>query len=153
MTPFGEKLRALRAERGITQSQLAQALQISSSYLSALEHGKRGTPTWDLLQRIIHHFQIIWDDAEELQRLAQLSDPKVSVDTAKLPPKATLVANELADRIAYLDDQALDDILERMIEGTGDMSRRKLTRRERLVRSRRAKLAKAADTDAVRNKT
>ncbi|MEM1364298.1 MAG: helix-turn-helix transcriptional regulator [Pseudomonadota bacterium] len=140
MTPFGEKLRALRAERGITQAQMAEALNVSGSYLSALEHGRRGRPTWDLLQRIIGYLQVIWDDAEELERLARLSDPRVMVDTAKLPPKCTLVANELAQRIAFLDDHALDAILATMAEGSGPETRRKLTRRERLVRDRRKKL-------------
>jgi len=45
------------------------------------EHGKRGRPTWILLQRIIHYFNVIWDEAEELQRLAELSDPKVTIET------------------------------------------------------------------------
>lgn len=45
MTPFGEKLRALRDARGITQAELASALDVSPAYLSALEHGKRGAPS------------------------------------------------------------------------------------------------------------
>ena len=28
---------------------------MSAAYLSALEHGRRGTPTWLLLQRIINY--------------------------------------------------------------------------------------------------
>ena len=148
MTPFGEKLRALRKDRGITQAQMAEALQVSGSYLSALEHGRRGRPTWDLLQRIIGYLQVIWDDAEELERLARLSDPRIVVDTAKLPSKCTLVANELAERISHLDDRALDAILQIMADGTGQETRRKLTRRERLVRDRRRKLARSADKDS-----
>ena len=140
MTPFGEKLRAMRADRGITQGELADALRVSSAYLSALEHGKRGRPTYDLVQRIIGYFNVIWDDAEELQRLAALSDPRVTIDTAGLPPKATLVANEMAERIAYLDDATLDRALVLLEVGTGKESRRKLTRRERLIKSRREKL-------------
>ncbi|MEN0087299.1 MAG: helix-turn-helix transcriptional regulator [Pseudomonadota bacterium] len=143
MTPFGEKLRSLRAERGITQAQMAEALQVSGSYLSALEHGRRGRPTWDLLQRIIGYLQVIWDDAEELERLARLSDPRVVVDTAKLPAKCTLVANELADRIAFLDDEALDGILKLVADGSNSESRKKLSRKERLIRNRRRKLAAA----------
>ncbi|VAW23605.1 Transcriptional regulator, Xre family, partial [hydrothermal vent metagenome] len=49
MTPLGDKLRRLRSERGITLKEMAQALNVSSAYLSALEHGKRGKPTWFLL--------------------------------------------------------------------------------------------------------
>ena len=41
MTPFGAKLRELRKARGITLKEMAESLEISSAYLSALEHGKR----------------------------------------------------------------------------------------------------------------
>ena len=71
MTPLGAKMRELREARGITLKEMAKALNVSSAYLSALEHGKRGRPTWGMLQRIIHYFQVIWDEAEELQRLAE----------------------------------------------------------------------------------
>ncbi|UIJ71820.1 helix-turn-helix domain-containing protein [Aurantimonas sp. HBX-1] len=107
MTPFGERIRALRKERGITQGQMAAALGVSSAYLSALEHGRRGRPTWDLLQRIIGYLNVIWDDAEELERLAELSHPRVTVETAGLGAEATTLANRLAETIAIL---APDDI-------------------------------------------
>ena len=96
MTPLGHKMRELRASRGVTLKQMAAALNVSSAYLSALEHGKRGKPTWILLQRIIHYFNVIWDEAEELQRLAELSDPKVTIETGGLSPEATELANRLA---------------------------------------------------------
>ena len=35
MTPFGARLRALRAERGMTLKDLAAQLQVSAAYLSA----------------------------------------------------------------------------------------------------------------------
>ena len=107
MTPLGAKLRELRAARGVTLKQMASALNVSSAYLSALEHGKRGKPTWILLQRIIHYFNVIWDEAEELQRLAELSDPKISVDTAGPSPDATELANRLARDISRLSEEDL----------------------------------------------
>jgi transcriptional regulator with XRE-family HTH domain len=107
MTPLGARLRALREERGVTLKQMAAALNVSSAYLSALEHGKRGKPTWMLLQRIIAYFNIIWDEAEELQRLAELSDPRVTIDTAGMAPEATELANRLARDIGRLDGEGL----------------------------------------------
>ena len=79
MTPFGEKVRALRREKGVSQGQMAEALGVSGAYLSALEHGRRGRPSWYLLQRMIGYLGVIWDDAEELERLAELSHPRVTV--------------------------------------------------------------------------
>lgn len=111
MTPFGEKLRELRRARDITQKEMAAALGVSAAYLSALEHGHRGSPSWPMVQKIIGYFNVIWDEAEELQRLAESSDPRVVVDTSGLSPRATQLANLLAARIAGLDDEELSVLI------------------------------------------
>ena len=99
MTPFGERIRQLRQQKQVTMKEMAKAIGVSAAYLSALEHGNRGRPSWYLLQRTISYFNIIWDDAEELVRLARLSHPKITIDTSGLSPKATELANRLADEI------------------------------------------------------
>ena len=111
MTPFGEKMRKLRADRGITLKQMSSAIGVSSAYLSALEHGKRGRPGWHLIQRIIAYFNIIWDEAEEVTRLARISHPRIAIDTSGLNPLATELANRLADDIGKLEPQTLNDLL------------------------------------------
>jgi len=110
MTPFGSRIRELRAERGVTQKQMAATLGVSAAYLSALEKGNRGAPAWDFVQRIITYFNIIWDDAEELQMLALTSHPRVVVDTTKLSTEATELANLLARRIGELNRQDLEAV-------------------------------------------
>jgi transcriptional regulator with XRE-family HTH domain len=111
MTPFGEKMRKLRASRGITLKQMSSAIGVSSAYLSALEHGKRGRPGWHLIQRIIAYFNIIWDEAEEVTRLARISHPRIAIDTSGLNPLATELANRLADDIGKLEPQTLNELL------------------------------------------
>ncbi|SON58380.1 RapGH repressor [Hartmannibacter diazotrophicus] len=111
MTPFGARLRELRRRRKITLSQMAAALDVSPAYLSALEHGKRGRPTWFMVQRIIAFFNVIWDEAEELQRLAEVSDPKITIDTAGLDPRATELANLLARHVGRLPPETLDRLM------------------------------------------
>lgn len=111
MTPFGDRMRKLRAERGITLKDMADGIGVSSAYLSALEHGKRGRPGWHLIQRILAFFNIIWDDAEDVVRLARISHPRIAIDTSGLSPKATELANRLADEIGRLDPSTLEDIL------------------------------------------
>jgi transcriptional regulator with XRE-family HTH domain len=108
MTPFGARIRAMREARGITLKEMAAAIGVSAAYLSALEHGRRGRPTWYLVQRIIVFFNVIWDEAEEITRLADLSHPRVVIDTAGLDPRATEVANLLAEQIASCTDAELD---------------------------------------------
>jgi transcriptional regulator with XRE-family HTH domain len=111
MTPFGKRLRELRAARGVTMKDMAEAIGVSPAYLSALEHGHRGMPTYYLLQRIITYFNIIWDEAEDLERLAQGSDPRVVVDTSGLSPMATTLANRLARTVGDLSEADLEALL------------------------------------------
>ncbi len=107
MTPFGEKMRKLRAERDLQLKYMAAGLGVSPAYLSALEHGKRGRPNRRFVHRICQFLGVIWDDAEALQRLADLSHPRVVVDTSGLSPQATEFANLLAENIAGLPEDAI----------------------------------------------
>jgi transcriptional regulator with XRE-family HTH domain len=120
LTPLGVKLRQLREARSVTQAEMAEALNVSSAYLSALEHGKRGLPNWAFVQRIVGYFNLIWDDADELETLAFLSHPRVVVDTVDLSPNATRLANVFAQRIGHLsanDCVYLENVIELLIEG------------------------------------
>ena len=111
MTPFGTRVRELRKARGITLKQMADDLGVSSAYFSALEHGHRGRPGSGLVQQVCGYFDLMWDDAEELRRLAELSHPRIVVDTAGLSPKATELANTLAETIKDLDEETIDWVL------------------------------------------
>jgi transcriptional regulator with XRE-family HTH domain len=114
MTPFGEKVRELRARRGITLRRMAADLEISSAYLSALERGHRGLASEALVVQICEYFNLIWDDFEEVQRLAALSHPRVTVDSSGLSPTHTALANELARRIRKLSAGAAEEMLKKL---------------------------------------
>ena len=120
MTPLGEKLRELRRQKGVSQKEMAEAIGVSAAYLSALEHGRRGVPTWVLLQKIIGYFNIIWDDAEEVLKLANQSHPRIVIDTSGLSPSATELANILAARIESLDAETIDRMLELIAPSLGE---------------------------------
>ncbi len=111
MTPFGEKMRALRAKKGVSQADMAAALDVSPAYLSALEHGKRGAPSWAFIQKVIQYFGLIWDEAEDLKDLAHFSKPKVTIDTSGLDSRATQAVNILSRRIGRLNSEQLDQLL------------------------------------------
>jgi transcriptional regulator with XRE-family HTH domain len=111
MTPFGVKLRQIRAERGMTLKQMAESLGVSPAYLSSLEHGRRGRPAHPMVVAICAQLNIIWDEADELLRLARLSHPRVTVDTQGLAAPATELANLLAERIRKLAPTEIERML------------------------------------------
>jgi transcriptional regulator with XRE-family HTH domain len=112
MTPFGIRLRQLRAARAIKLKDMADALGVSAAYLSALEHGRRGRPTHAMVVAICAQLNIIWDEADELMRLARLSHPRITVDTAGLSAEATELANLLAERIRKLAPERVEKLLD-----------------------------------------
>ncbi|MGF1610624.1 MAG: helix-turn-helix domain-containing protein [Kiloniellales bacterium] len=107
MTPFGHKLREIRAARGLALQDMAAGLGVSPAYLSALEHGHRGKPSRRFVHQVCQYLGIIWDEAEALHALAERSHPRVVVDTAGLTPEATELANLLAARIASLPEDTV----------------------------------------------
>ena len=124
MTPFGLKLRELRRDKGVTLQEQADVLCVSAAYISALEHGKRGRPSPAFVDQICVWFGLIWDDAEQLKFLAQMSHPKPTLKTGGLSAEATFLANLLAhniDRLSDLQCAALNDVLNSQL-GTGNLS-------------------------------
>lgn len=111
MTPFGRRVRELRQARRTTLKRMAAELGVSSAYLSALEHGRRGRPAPGFILQVAGYFGLIWDEAEDLKRLAALSHPRVVVDTTGLSPEATELANLLAERIRDLPEETVRWIL------------------------------------------
>ncbi len=79
MTPFGARLRELRQAKGVTLTRMARVFSISAAYLSALEHGWRGRPSPRMVHEICACFGLIWDEAEALRKLADLSHPQYRV--------------------------------------------------------------------------
>lgn len=120
MTPLGEKIRQLRRERGVSQKEMAASIGVSAAYLSSLEHGRASPPNWAMIQKIIGYFNVIWDEADEMQRIAELSHPRVVVDTARLAPEATELANLLAAHIASMKNAEVTLLLKQLRAITGD---------------------------------
>jgi len=111
MTPFGLKIREFRANRCLTLKQMAKDLGVSSAYFSALEHGHRGRPGPGLIQQISGYFGLSWEETESLQRLVDLSAPRVVVDTSGLTPSATELANVIAKNIQNMDDDTIEWVI------------------------------------------
>ncbi|WP_298216569.1 helix-turn-helix domain-containing protein [Acidocella sp.] len=110
MTPLGEKLRSLREERGLKLKDMAAALEVSPAYLSALEHGWRGTASAGLIHQICQYLGLIWDDADDLAALARQSRPRLKLNSAGLTSAQTALANRFARELRHLDAQTVTAI-------------------------------------------
>ena len=111
MTPFGLKMREWRRQKNLTQQQQAVFLGVSKAYISALETGARGGPSALFVDQICVWLGLIWDDAEDLKRLASLSHPKPSIDVRGQTAEAVYLANLLSQKINHLSPDDCRDLI------------------------------------------
>lgn len=90
---FGEKVKQLRAERNLTQPQLAQAIGIEQSYLSKLENDK-SVPSADIFQAILRAFAV--DVATFLEGI---DDKIVHRDLKQVPEVANHVNGQVHRKV------------------------------------------------------
>jgi transcriptional regulator with XRE-family HTH domain len=123
MTPFGVKLRDWRHRKNRTLYQQAEVLGVSPAYLSALETGTRGRPSAVLVDQICMWLGLIWDDAEELKKLAALSHPKPTINARGHSAEAIYMVNFLAqniDRLSVADCCAITDVIATRLQKSSD---------------------------------
>lgn len=95
MTPFGMFMRKLRLERGEMLKDIADALQVSSAYLSALEHGKKGAPNAEFVSTLENTLKLNAAQRDELRRAVRDSATNLAI-----PPKSTPLGFETAHAFA-----------------------------------------------------
>ncbi|RBM48471.1 XRE family transcriptional regulator [Vibrio tarriae] len=81
MTPFGLYLESLRRSRQLQQIQLADHLGVNACYVSAMESGKKGPPSKQVLSKLIESLELdadeqemLWDKVDQSQRTIRLPD-------------------------------------------------------------------------------
>lgn len=96
MTPFGKAVRKLRIEHDMLLGAMAEVVDLSASYLSQIETGKRQVPI-DLPVKISRMFNLPPEQASSLKQLAAQSMTDVSI---KLGDDATVQDRMLATNFA-----------------------------------------------------
>lgn len=79
MTPFAEFLFQLRRTRGLRQKELADLLGVDSSYLSALEGGRRDPPASGRLEHFARILGLSQDQTGEMLRSAAMSGRRIDI--------------------------------------------------------------------------
>ena len=79
LSPFGKSVRKLRIDLEVSLKNLAESLGKTSSYISAIETGKRPV-TNDILEKIIIFLKPNTEMEKELRKNAELSQISVEVN-------------------------------------------------------------------------
>lgn len=103
MSQFGKKIRKLRRERELTLSAVAQATGVSTSYISAIERGRR--PPFRA-QKLVRLAEVLTTDLESLRALAALENTRFELKANPGSFKAD-VASALARGWDDLDESQL----------------------------------------------
>ena len=79
LTKFGKKLRALRLENDQRLKDMADKLEVTAAYLSAVENGKRSVPdSW--IEKLSISYKLSEEEIEELQKLAYENKTDIKID-------------------------------------------------------------------------
>jgi len=111
LTEFGKYLRRLRIECEELLKDMADKLKVTSSYLSAVETGKRNIPG-DWVDKICQIYKLDMLEREELQEAVDNSVKKITINISEMAPKKRetmiLFARKFDDIIA--DDSAIEEM-------------------------------------------
>lgn len=109
MTPFGKFMRNLRTEKGLLLKDIADMLEVTSAYLSALEHGKKGPPGAALISKLENALKLTTEQRKELRSAVRDSTSSMEIPS-KATPFAFETANAFARKLPNLSEQQLRKI-------------------------------------------
>jgi transcriptional regulator with XRE-family HTH domain len=109
ITKFGKQLRKLRIDKTITLGSMADAIGISSSYLSSIETGKRNISD-SFFNSVVSYFDLQGDDVVMLKKMADLSQKEITLSLQDANDQQKNSAVFFARRLNELSDEDLENI-------------------------------------------
>lgn len=109
-TLFGKEIRKLRIDKSTTLRQMADAIQISPSYLSSIETGKRKLTT-EILEKIIGFFHLSKSKEDTLRDLANKTGESINIELAGLSQNRSESAAIFARKLNTMTDEEIEEIL------------------------------------------
>lgn len=110
LTEFGKVLRKLRINHQEILKNMADTLNVSSAYLSAVETGKRRIPA-DWVSRISKSYSLTQDEQSELQYAADISAPDVTISLNGVTPARRDAVLSFAKALDGMSDEELTKIM------------------------------------------
>lgn len=115
-TAIGKVLKMLRIERGEVLFDMAKKLGFSSSYLSAIEVGKRKVPE-GLIERIILEYNLDESWGHRLLNAKAQTESSIKLDLNDVTPEQRNVALVFARNFENIDDETTQRILALLTQG------------------------------------
>ncbi|MCI1268779.1 MAG: helix-turn-helix domain-containing protein [Ruminococcus sp.] len=110
ITEFGKALRKLRIDRGEILKSMAEKLNMTSSYLSAIECGKRNIPT-DLIQKLTSIYNLSEKEQQELSKARDQSLKSIEIELSANNICKRDLALQFARKFDDMDDELAIQIL------------------------------------------
>lgn len=124
LTLFGKTIRKLRIDQGEILKDMADYLNVSSAFLSAVENGKKKIPqSW--VEQISNRYHLDHDKKEELTKAYEITNDEMA-KSIKIDIDDT---NELKKRTALLFARSFEDINDATAEKIYEMLQKDRERR------------------------
>lgn len=111
LSRFGKTVRKLRIDKGVTLKTMAESLNKTSAYLSAVETGRKN-PTHKLVQDIAEYFGLTAIEREDLLEAAEESRSDVKLQMEGFNDKQREIAAAFARQFTTLSEDELEQIRE-----------------------------------------
>lgn len=120
LTQIGKLLRKLRIDRGEVLKDMADKLNVSSAYLSAVEIGKRTIPEhW--AAEIIQIYSLDGEIADELRTLADASLKSIRLDIEGIGQRKREAALVFARSFEDMDDETVEKLIQMLKKKSEEM--------------------------------
>ena len=118
ITPFGKELRKIRLDRNLLLKDMADELGFTSSYLSAIENGKKKIPD-DFITTLQRLFSLNNTEVEKLEIAEMESSSSIEFNLNKLDSTQKDFMFSFARRFDEIPRETLEDF-RRMIDKIDD---------------------------------
>ncbi len=109
ITEFGKLLRIIRVNSGDSAKEMAEKLNMSPSYLSTIENGKRNIPL-EMEDLLIRAYNLSEKDIDKLRKAMASSSETVKINLTDLAEKKKHIIFSLTK--GDIDEQTVDDLCE-----------------------------------------
>lgn len=109
-TSIGDYLRKLREANNETLRKMAENLNISSAFLSAIENGKKKMPD-NICEQLISHYNLTKEEQDALKYAALESAGAIKIDLNSMNPEERKLALTFARKFKTLSESESSEIL------------------------------------------